>query len=208
MATEALERFQGECREHFLRLWHEKPQPLVFGDGKVDAPTLMLIGEAPGEQEALQGKPFVGKAGKNLTEFLLAVGLLRSELYISNVVKMRPSKTSAAGRIVNRPPTQEEIAQFAPWLYREIAIVKPKAIVTLGNVALHAFVEKEETIGNCHGRWRDVSIKTSDSTFQLPLFALYHPASVIYNRALATVYADDLRTLKGSLARGGSYIDN
>ena len=181
MAIDVLERFKAECTEYFLRLWDNEPQPLVFGDGKQDAPTLMLIGEAPGEQEARQGKPFVGKAGKNLTEFLLAVGLSRSELYISNVVKIRPSKVSAAGRTVNRPPTQNEIAQFAPWLYREIAIVRPKAIVTLGNVALHAFVPKEETIGDCHGHWRDICIQTTDSTIRLSLFALYHPASVIYN---------------------------
>lgn len=208
MATDALERFKVECTEHFLRLWRNEPQPLVFGDGQENAPTLMLIGEAPGEQEARQGKPFVGKAGKNLTEFLLAVGLSRSELYISNVVKIRPSKISSAGRTVNRPPTREEIAQFTPWLYREIAIVRPNALVTLGNVALHAFLPKEIMIGDCHGRWRDISIQTSDLTLQLPLFALYHPASVIYNRSLATVYTDDLRMLQQSLAHDGDNIDS
>ena len=98
----------------------------------------MLIGEAPGEQEALEGRPFVGKAGKNLDGFLKAVGLRRGEIYVTNVVKLRPTRQSAAGRVVNRPPSREEKALFTPWLMREIALVRPGALVTLGNVALQA----------------------------------------------------------------------
>ncbi len=198
--TEPLLQLQQDCRAYFEALWHGETQPFVFGDGNNSSPTLMLIGEAPGEQEAIQGKPFVGKAGKNLTHFLDTIQLNRSELYISNVVKIRPSRISASGRRVNRPPTRGEIELFLPWLHREIALVQPRALVTLGNVALHAFIGPSETIGSCHGRWHNAMISSPESAeLVLPLFALYHPASVIYNRALTEVYATDLQTLRDTL---------
>jgi DNA polymerase len=159
----------------------------------------MLVGEAPGEQETLQGRPFVGKAGKNLTAFLETVGLERSQLYVSNVVKVRPTRMSAAGRVVNRPPSREEKELFTPWLMREIAIVRPAGLVTLGNVALQAFVK--DTVGERHGKWmRAVVAPPEQEAFTLPLFPLYHPASVIYNRSLSEVYRQDLLALRESLA--------
>ena len=88
----------------------------------------MLVGEAPGEQEALEGRPFVGKAGRNLAGFLEALGLRRSEIYITNVVKVRPTRVSPAGRVVNRPPSREEKALFTPWLMREVAVVRPSRL--------------------------------------------------------------------------------
>lgn len=194
-----LERFRQDCQAFFETLNPERFKPMVFGDGQSHYPRLMLIGEAPGEQEALQSRPFVGKAGKNLNQFLKVVGLKREEIYISNVVKIRPSKVSAAGRIVNRPPNREEKALFTPWLMREIAIVRPRALVTLGNVALQAFLN--EVIGNCHGRWNEVDIAPPDQEgFTLPLFALYHPASVIYNQSLKSTYEADLLALAQSLS--------
>lgn len=193
-----MEKFRRECAAFFAELYGEEHRPLVFGEGVEMNPVLMLIGEAPGEQEALQGRPFVGKAGKNLDAFLDAVQLKREEIYISNVVKIRPSKISAAGRVVNRPPNREEKALFVPWLMREIEIVRPDALVTLGNVALQAF--EEDVIGNCHGRWQRVVVNPPNgAAFTLPLFALYHPASVIYNGALREVYASDLNKLADSL---------
>ena len=93
--------------------YHEKT--IVFGEG-AEAPLLMMIGEAPGGDEEKQGRPFVGKAGKNLDHFLALVGLVRGNIYITNVVKFRPTKTGATGRLSNRPPTREEIALFRPWL--------------------------------------------------------------------------------------------
>ncbi len=183
-----MECFREECAAFFRKL----EQRLVFGEGPTGA-ELMLIGEAPGEQEAIQGRPFVGKAGKNLDAFLQTVSLKREEIYITNVVKIRPNKISAAGRVVNRPPTKDEKAMFTPWLMREIGIVKPKAIVTLGNVALQAFVD--DVIGSRHGRWSEVNVDGAN----LPLFALYHPASVIYNAALKETYAQDLMILSQSL---------
>lgn len=196
-----MERFRRECSAFFDELSIEDQRPLVFGEGPESKPVLMLIGEAPGEQEALQGRPFVGKAGKNLDEFLKAVQLKREDIYITNVVKVRPSKISAAGRVVNRPPSREEKALFTPWLMREIDLVRPDALVTLGNVALQAFVE--DVIGSRHGKWTQAVITPPDaSAFSLPLFALYHPASVIYNGSLKAVYAADLQTLALSLRAG------
>ncbi|MBQ7886521.1 MAG: uracil-DNA glycosylase [Clostridia bacterium] len=166
---------------------------LVFGEGPLN-PVLMLIGEAPGEQESLQGRPFVGKAGKNLDHFLELAGLKREEIYISNAVKIRPTKVSKTGRVSNRPPTREEIALFRPWLMREIAEVRPKMIATLGNVPLGAVTAGKQTIGQVHG-----TVIPAGET-GLPLFALYHPASLIYNRSLESVYEKDVRALAERLS--------
>ena len=155
----------------------------------------MLIGEAPGEQESLMGRPFVGKAGKNLDHFLALVGLVRGDIYITNVVKFRPTKTGATGRLSNRPPTREEIALFRPWLMAEIARVNPGVIATLGNVPLQAVTDSRITIGEAHGR-----LTTAGETGR-PLFPLYHPASLIYNRALAPVYEQDVRALADMLRK-------
>ena len=194
----AMERFRRDCAAFFDALGKGAQEPLVFGDGPSDGPVLMLIGEAPGEQEALEGRPFVGKAGKNLDGFLKAVGLRRGEIYVTNVVKLRPTRQSAAGRVVNRPPSREEKALFIPWLMREIAVVRPGALVTLGNVALQAFCR--ETVGEVHGTWRQAVVAPPDTAaFTLPLFALYHPASVIYNPSLKERYACDLEGLARSL---------
>ena len=148
----AMDRFRRDCTAFFDELGSGAQNSLVFGDGQADGPVLMLVGEAPGEQEALEGRPFVGKAGRNLAGFLEALGLRRSEIYITNVVKVRPTRVSSAGRVINRPPSREEKALFTPWLMREVAVVRPQALVTLGNVALQAFVR--ETVGQAHGAWR------------------------------------------------------
>ena len=148
------------------------------------SPELMLIGEAPGEQEALAGRPFVGKAGHNLDEMLARCGLTRAQIYIGNAVKFRPVKQSRAGRTVNRPPTQEEIGLFRPWLLREVELVHPALIATLGNVPLRALMGRQATIGALHGQWQTWEERR--------LYPLYHPASVIYNRALKSVYEEDV----------------
>ncbi len=166
---------------------------LVFGEGPVNAP-ILLIGEAPGEQEALQGRPFVGKAGKNLDGFLAVIGLNREDIRISNVVKVRPTKTSPKGRLSNRPPNRAELSFFNPFLTEEISLVRPRIVVTLGNTALQALLGKEAVIGDVHGQL----IRAGEYA----LFPLYHPASIIYNRALQAVYDADLQTLKKALLPG------
>ena len=149
-----MERFQKEIMAFFRNLYEGERKVLVFGEGLVGAP-VMMIGEAPGEQESLQGRPFVGKAGKNLDAFLAQAGMDRAALYVTNVVKFRPTRTSAAGRTVNRPPTQEEVKLFLPWLLREINLVNPKYIITLGNVPLKALMGRGSVIGALHGAFID-----------------------------------------------------
>ncbi|WP_312045304.1 uracil-DNA glycosylase [Anaerotignum sp.] len=163
---------------------------LVFGEG-AQMPVLMMIGEAPGGDEEKQGRPFVGKAGKNLSSFLEVIGLEREEIYISNVVKLRPTKSSPkTGKEVNRPPSKEEIAFFLPYLMEEIQLIAPKMIVTLGNVPLKAVSgDNNVTIGEVHG-------KPYNLEEERVLFPLYHPAAIIYNRALSQVYQEDLAILK------------
>ena len=183
-----MERFRNELTRFIDELYEGEKKVLVHGEGRIGA-RVMLIGEAPGEQEALQGRPFVGKAGQNLDHFLELAGLRREEIYISNAVKLRPTKTGKTGRLSNRPPTKDEIALFRPWLMREIEEVAPGMIATLGNVPLRAVTGRSLSIGEVHGQVLDAG-ETG-----LPLFALYHPASLIYNRSLTDVYEQDVRAL-------------
>ena len=189
---DAMRKYQQDLRDFLGGVMPGRENALVFGEGPI-TPKLMLIGEAPGEQESLQGRPFVGKAGKNLDHFLELAELKREEIYISNAVKIRPTKTGKTGRISNRPPTREEIALFRPWLMREIALIKPLMIATLGNVPLQALTATKQTIGQVHGK----VIPAGETG--LPLFALYHPASLIYNRSLTDVYEQDVHLLAGEI---------
>ena len=184
--NELVRRLQKEMIDFYNELYTGEQKVLVFGDGDERA-RIMMIGEAPGEQEVLQGRPFVGKAGKNLDNFLELSGLDRRALYITNTVKFRPSRISAAGRTVNRPPNWEEIQLGLPWLLKEVDLIEPEVIVTLGNVPLKALLGKDQTIGQCHGQW--INWKNTR------VYPLYHPASVIYNQALKDVYRLDVMRL-------------
>lgn len=164
---------------------------LVFGDGDAKA-SLLLIGEAPGRDEVGQKKPFVGKAGKNLNEFLEVLELRREQIYITNVCKFRPFKVSAKGTISNRPPTKQEVLAAQVFLHREIGEICPHMIVTLGNTPLRAVKnDPAATIGAFHGRPEKVVVEGREYL----LFALYHPASIIYNPSLKEVYHSDLKSL-------------
>ena len=167
----------------------QEQQAFVLGEGKQDNPLLMLIGEAPGEQEVLLRRPFVGKAGKNLDAFLEVIGVERNNIYITNTVKLRLTKTSKKGRISNRPPTRKEQEAFIPWLMAEVDCVSPRILVTLGNTPLRSLLGKDISIGDYHG-------KAIRYKIGLDIFPLYHPAAVIYNRTLMDTYQEDLRILK------------
>ena len=156
----------------------------------------MLIGEAPGAEETRLSRPFVGRAGKNLDEFLRVLGLARGDVYITNAVKFRPYRISAKGTLSNRPPKKNEIACMLPLLLREIEAVCPKVVVTLGNVPLKCVLGNRATIGMHHASPQ--AAKARAHTFVL--FPLYHPASIIYNRALADVYTQDLQALEQFIA--------
>lgn len=163
-------------------------EELVFSCGNESA-RIMLIGEAPGKDEVLQKKPFVGKAGKNLDEFLELSGLDREELFITNVVKFRPYKVGSTGRLSNRPPTDAEIRMCEDCLKKEIDFVAPEYIITLGNTALFSVLgNKNRKITELHGK-----ILEADG---LKIYPLYHPASIIYRRELKPVYEADVLRIK------------
>ncbi|MBR6525895.1 MAG: uracil-DNA glycosylase [Clostridia bacterium] len=185
----SLKQLNQEMETFFASIFAGEDKPLVFGEGHAARPQLMLVGEAPGEQEVLQRRPFVGKAGKNLDEFLELAGLDRSVIYVSNVVKIRPTEKGPTGRTRNRAPNQEELALFTPFLMRESAMVQPGIIVTLGNVPLQAYLGKHQTVGQCHG-------KVHLTQEGMRIFSLYHPASMIYRPQLRETYAEDIMALK------------
>lgn len=194
-----MQAFNAKMCRFFQTLWPAEEKPIVLGEGLSEHPAVMLIGEAPGEQESLQGRPFVGKAGKNLDGFLEVLPLKREDIYITNVVKIRPTKVSEKGRVSNRPPNREELALFTPYLMEEILLVQPQMIVTLGNVALRALCGTKAVIGDMHGQRTLVTVQHEKQAAEFALFPLYHPASIIYNRSLQEVYQADLRTLRALL---------
>ena len=171
--------------------FHDKE--LVLGFGKEDS-IIMMVGEAPGAREVEYKKPFVGSAGKYLNEFLSVLELEREKLYITNTVKFRPTKEGKRpGTKTNRTPTKSERDEFKEYLFKEIDIIKPKIIVTLGNIPLKTIlIDDAITIGQTHGKPMVYTIKESEYI----LFPLYHPAAVIYKRDLKETYLNDLKQLK------------
>lgn len=166
---------------------------LLSGDGDLNA-EIVLIGEAPGKNEIEQGRAFVGQAGKNLNEFLKILNINRNHLYITNVVKFRPIKINKqTGSISNRTPNKSEISKFEDFLIREVSIIKPKLVISLGNVALKSILgNPNASIGHYHGK----IIELNRNGLLGILFPLYHPASIIYKRELKDIYIEDLYKLK------------
>lgn len=174
-------------------------EQLVMGFGMANA-KLLLIGEAPGKDEVRQGRPFVGAAGKQLTAFLEGAGLERDQVYITNAIKYRLCKENPkTGNLVNRPAKTEEISKNRVYLHREIDILTPEWIVTLGNVPLKALCPDAPGISQVHGQERTVEILGK----QYRHFPLYHPASVIYRKHLAEEYEKDMKILKKTLDKQG-----
>ena len=157
----------------------------VFGEGKQGA-RILLIGEAPGAEETKLGHPFVGKAGKQLDALFCRFGVMRADAYITNVVKYRPVVRSPKST-KNRTPLPAETKASLPLLEREIALIRPQLILTLGNTPLKAVFalagEKPPVIGAAHGQ----AIPLTIGALPFTLIPLYHPASGIYNRALVEV---------------------
>jgi len=149
----------------------------VPGDGDSKA-SIMFIGEAPGRNEDEKGKPFVGMAGKILDETLTKVGLIRSRVYITNVVKCRPPG--------NRVPTEDERRICKDYLEREISIVSPRIICILGRTAYHSLLGGSSILGN-----RGKFIQKENRLY----FLTVHPAAIIYNNKLRKVLEEDLETL-------------
>ena len=161
----------------------------VFGEGNASA-RVLLIGEAPGAEETKLGRPFVGKAGKQLDALFGAFGITRTEAYITNVVKYRPVVRSPKS-VRNRPPLPKEVDAALPLLCEEISLVQPAFVLTLGNTPLRAVLRicgrAPETVGTLHGEPLPLTAQADAFT----LIPLYHPASGIYNRSLVAVMEED-----------------
>lgn len=150
---------------------------LVFGSGSPDA-DIVFIGEAPGKKEDETGEPFVGAAGKFLDEMLAAAGLQRGEVYITNIVKYRPPD--------NRDPLPKEKQAFWPYLLRQIKIIKPKVIITLGRHSGMNFIPNLQ-ISRDHGCAQRVELEG----YECLVIPLYHPAAALYNGSLRQILLDD-----------------
>ena len=178
------------CRK--CDLWKTRRKP-VFGEGPADA-EIMLVGLGPGRQEDLQGRPFVGAAGKFLNQLLSEAGLRREEVYITNVMKCFLPENKATG---------EQVEACTPYLDRQIEIIEPKLIIALGNLAVTylfgRFGLKAEPMEKIHGRLYEISTLTY-SGYIIPM---YHPASALRNPSLRDKLLEDWRMLKPVLVKLG-----
>lgn len=150
---------------------------LVMGDGNLNA-EIVFIGEAPGKNEDEQGLPFVGAAGKFLNEMLAQAGMERSDVYITNIVKYRPPN--------NRDPLPEEKKAFWPYLVKQLQIIKPKVVITLGRHSMEYFLP-DMKISQIHGQAKRIQFGDD----KLVIVPLYHPAAALYNGGLRGTLIED-----------------
>jgi len=161
-ALKALRDEIGDCQRCKLC---KNRKNIVFGEGLAGA-KIMFIGEGPGRDEDIQARPFVGEAGKLLTSLIVKLGLKREEVYIANIVKCRPPN--------NREPEADEIIMCSPFVERQIEIIKPGVIVTLGKVATHALLKVKTPISKIRGNFFDYR--------GIPLMPTFHPAYLLRNK--------------------------
>ena len=179
---DTLERIRqdlGECTRCRL---HEQRNKIVFGAGNPRA-DLVFVGEGPGRDEDMQGLPFVGRAGKLLTQMIEAMGLQREDVYICNVVKCRPPE--------NRKPEDDEVATCSPFLFRQLDVIAPKAIVCLGATAAQALLKTKDSISRYRGTWFDYR--------NTKLMVTYHPAYLLRNPAAKGDVWKDLQKVMAHL---------
>jgi DNA polymerase len=161
---------------------------LCFADGNPDA-EIMLVGEGPGEQEDREGKPFVGRAGQLLDKMLAAIGLDRTKVYIANMVPWRPPG--------NRNPTPEELALCAPFLHRQVELVAPKLLVTLGNVPTQALFATTQGITRMRGQWKTLTI----NSHTVPALPTLHPAFLLRTPGAKAQAWKDMLALKQAIVK-------
>ena len=187
---EAAERIVGDTLERISAdlgpctrcKLHRQRNKIVFGAGNPRA-ELVFVGEGPGHDEDMQGIPFVGRAGKLLTQMIEAMGLTRDDVYIANVVKCRPPE--------NRVPERDEVATCAPFLLRQLEVIRPKVIVCLGNVAAQNLLGTNKSISSFRGQWFDFRGSK--------LLATYHPAYLLRNPAAKGDVWTDLKKVMAEL---------
>ena len=183
----------AERREELVELYREVKEcrrcPLyatrtqvVFGSGNADA-DLMFVGEAPGFHEDQQGIPFVGAAGKLLDKLLDEIGMSRGDVFIANVLKSRPPG--------NRDPQLEEIEACKPYLTRQIELIEPRVICTLGNFSTKLLTRRQDGITRVHGRPQDHVI----AGLPIRIYPIYHPAAGLRSTAMLETLREDFRQL-------------
>lgn len=185
-------RHARECPHCTVATAHER---LVFGEGSPSA-EIVFIGEAPGETEDRLGRPFVGRAGEKLDEMISAMGFRREEVYIANVLKSRPPD--------NRTPLAHEVERCGPYLLAQLAVIRPKVIVTLGGPAAKLLLATELGISRLRGIARTVELgRAEGSPFEVPVMPTYHPAYLLrnYTRETRLEVWDDLRKVLAILGR-------
>jgi uracil-DNA glycosylase len=161
---------------------------LVFGDGNPDA-EVVFVGEAPGKNEDLQGKPFVGAAGKFLNEMLEMIDLRREDVYITNIVKYRPPN--------NRDPYPDEKRAFLPYLQSQLEVIQPKVLVTLGRHSMNCFLPDLQ-ISRVHGEPKRVRLALKanpDDGFEVVILPLFHPAAALYNGSMRETLIEDFKVI-------------
>lgn len=178
---DAMDAYDGCALKH-------RATQLVFADGNPEA-EIMLVGEGPGEQEDKQGKPFVGRAGQLLDRMLAAIGLDRTKVYIANMVPWRPPG--------NRNPTPDELAQCAPFLHRQVELVAPKLLVTLGNVPTQALFDTNQGITRMRGTWKTLTI----NNWTGPVLPTLHPAFLLRTPGAKAQAWRDMLSLKEAMVR-------
>ena len=178
-----MQAFEQECTQFFRPLWPGEDKILVFGDGNTDHPPLMLIGEAPGEQETLKRRPFVGKAGKLLDDMLTLIDLDRSKIFIGNTVKCRPPQ--------NRDPLNVEVEACISYLRNQVALLRPKIIVCLGRIAAMRLIREDFKITKEHGQWFDRA--------GVHMMAIYHPSALLRDPRKRPESFEDLKKLQAKI---------
>jgi uracil-DNA glycosylase family 4 len=157
---------------------------IVFGVGNPKA-DLVIVGEAPGRDEDIQGEPFVGQAGKLLTDILGAIGLSRSDVYICNVIKCRPPE--------NRPPETEEIEKCSPFLQAQLAAISPKLICTLGKFATQTLLQTQAPISRLRGNFQDYQ--------GIPVMPTFHPAYLLRNPGAKKDVWEDMKKIHAEFVK-------
>ncbi|MDL1970802.1 MAG: uracil-DNA glycosylase [Candidatus Desulfofervidaceae bacterium] len=172
----------GDCKRCKL---YKTRHHIVFGEGPADA-KLVLVGEAPGRDEDLQGRPFVGAAGQLLTRMLKSINLSRDEVYITNIIKCRPPN--------NRNPQPDEIEACKPFLMQQLNVIKPLVICTLGSISTHTLLETKAPISHLRGKVHD--------WHGIKLIPTFHPAYLLRNPGQKKAAWEDLQLLQKVLLQG------
>lgn len=182
-ALKALRERIGDCSRCKLS---DKRNNLVFGEGSADA-DIMFIGEGPGREEDLKARPFVGDAGKLLTNLIVKLGMKREDVYIANIIKCRPP--------YNRDPEEDEVSSCRPFVEEQVEIIKPKVIVCLGRVAAQTLLNVKIPISRMRGNFFDFN--------GIPVMPTFHPAYLLRNPKDKWLTWDDMQKVMKEVGRGG-----